>query len=57
MEKRLKITFDDPNKEDNKKFANLVDPVLFTTFIERLQNSEETRTLEELFDALLDGTI
>lgn len=51
------VTLDDPKKPDNQKFANMVDPVLLSIFVERAMSTEETRTLDELFTDLLEGEL
>lgn len=55
MEKLIEVTLDDDRKPDNEKFANLVDPVLFSIFIKRTMSTEEKRSLNELVTALLEG--
>lgn len=49
------ITLADPNDIGTEKFANIVDPVLLSIFIERLQDPNEKRSLDELVQALLEG--
>ena len=52
---RIDITLDDSRKEENKKFANLVDPIAFSVFIDRVMSMDEKRSLGELVQALLEG--
>jgi len=51
----LKIDLNDPQKEENIKFSNLVDPILLSMFMDRLKDPHEKRSLKELFDLLLEG--
>jgi hypothetical protein len=55
MEQLLEVTFDDDRKPDNEKFANLVDPVLWSIFIRRTMSTDEKRSLSELVTALMEG--
>jgi len=53
--KEIRITLDNPREPSNIQFANLVDPVLFSIFVERVKDPNEKRTIEELVEALLEG--
>ncbi|MDC1300007.1 hypothetical protein N8Z24_00715 [bacterium] len=53
--KNLTITLSNPREEGTEKFSNLVDPVLLSIFIERIQDADDKRSIEELVEALLEG--
>jgi len=53
--KEIRVDLNDPVKEENIKFANLVDPVLLSIFVDRINDVHEKRSLKELFDLLLEG--
>ena len=53
--KEIRITLNDPREPENTQFANLVDPVLLSIFIERLKDTSEKRSVQELVEALLNG--
>jgi hypothetical protein len=52
---RIEITFDDFRKPENEKFANLVDPILLSIFVDRVMSTDEKRSLAQLVTALLEG--
>lgn len=52
---RIEVTFGDPRKPDNEKFANLVDPILLSVFVDRVMSTDEKRNLSQLVKALLEG--
>jgi hypothetical protein len=52
---RVEITLDDPRKPENELFSNLVDPVKLSVLIDRIMNTDEKRSLNELVEALLEG--
>ena len=53
--KRVDITLDDHRKPENQMFANIVDPINLSIFVNRVTDTEEKRSLEELVEALLAG--
>lgn len=55
MIERLDITLDDARKPANEKFANLVDPILLSIFVDRVMSTDEKRELGKLVTALLEG--
>jgi len=54
-EETINITLQDAREEGTQKFANLVDPLNLSTFISRVKDPHEKRTLDELVRDLLDG--
>jgi len=55
--KDLKPDLTDPQGEDNRRLANLLDPQSLNTFLKLLQDTNEKRTIDELFEALLEGKL
>ena len=55
--KEIKIDLLDPQLDDNIKFANFLDPMLLSSFIKLLKDTNEKRTIEELFEAYLEGKL
>ena len=53
--KIIEITLDDPRKIENEMFSNLVDPLKLSLLIDRIMNTDEKRSLNELVEALLQG--
>ncbi len=52
---QIEITLDDARKVGNEQFANLVDPLRLSIFIDRVKSTDEKRSLAELVTALLEG--
>jgi hypothetical protein len=55
MSEKITVTLEDDSKLENKKFSNLVDPILWSVLMERFKSTSEKRSLEELVQALLEG--
>lgn len=57
MAKEIKVTLWDPQDADNQKFANFLDANILNAFIKQLKDTSEKRSLEELFEAWLNGEL
>lgn len=55
MSELIEINFNDERDEGLKKFSNLVDQIAIETLIQRLKDSNEKRSLQELVEAWLEG--
>ena len=55
MAEVIDIKLNDERDEGLRKLANLLDPSLFDSFIEKLKDVSEKRTIEELIEAWLEG--
>ena len=55
MAKTIYIKLNNELDEGLDKLANLLDPILFDEFIQKLKDPSETRTLEELVEVWLSG--
>lgn len=55
VEERIEPTLTDPRKEDNIKFANMLDPIRWAKLIKDFQNTDDKRSLEEMLEELISG--
>ena len=51
----IEINFSDPKDEGLLNFANLVDPINLSIFIEKVKDSTEKKSIDELVLDLLEG--
>ena len=55
MSKEIRVKIDDPNDEGTQKFLNLLDPILWSVFINKVKDMDNTKTIYDLFDELVEG--
>lgn len=55
VEERIEPDLVDSMKEDNKNLSNLMDPLRWIKFIKDTQNTEDKRSLNEMFEELIKG--
>lgn len=56
-EDQIDINLSDPEDIGLQKFTNLVDPQNLDRYVKRIKDPHEKKSIEELTDALLEGTI
>lgn len=55
MQKKLEVDLSDPSNEDTIKFLNLIDPLLWSAFVSKVKNTDNKKSIQELFEELLEG--
>lgn len=55
MEERIEPDLVDAQRQDNKKLANLLDPVRWSILIRDFQNTDDKRSFAEMVEELING--
>ena len=55
MEKPIKVDLSDPSNPDTIKFFNMLDPLLWSSFVTKVKDTSNKKSVYELFEELLEG--
>jgi len=55
MQKPLKVDLGDSRNQDTQQFLNLLDPLLWSTFITKVKDTANKKSIFELLEELLEG--